>query len=73
METEVSSMTARALASMNGMQVKSGPGIEKKGKNTMSSVLSVLNLRWQRVSSVGSLSVIPNGIYSSGFQVGNMG
>lgn len=66
-------MTAKVLASVNGMQVKSGAGMEKKGKNTMSSVLSVLNLRWQRVSSVGSSSLIPNGIYSSDFQVGNMG
>lgn len=42
--------------------------MEKKGKNTMSLVLSVLNLRWQCVSSVRSSSLIPNGIYSLYFR-----
>lgn len=68
MKIEVSNMTSRIWASVNGIQMKSRVG--KCVKNTVSSVFSMLSLRLQH-AFVKSLCLKPNGIHSSGFQMRN--
>ena len=66
-KTEVSIMTSRIWASMNGIQMRIREG--KCGKDS-ALFFSMLSLRLQH-ALVKSLCLDPSGIHSSGFQMRN--